>query len=141
LNRVAALDLGDQWTGVALSDALHLFAAPFETVKTAELNTFLTLFIEKNSVHIIVVGIPITLRGTDSEQTKKVRTQFEALKLQFPEIEWKEFDERLSSKQATGIQMQKQKKRSLAKIKEEKLKNHAIAAALILESYLRSISK
>ena len=39
--KVLALDLGDVWTGTALSDPLKILAKPFKTVKTVDLFSFL----------------------------------------------------------------------------------------------------
>lgn len=126
--KIAALDIGDRWTGIALSDPLGILARPYDTAKTIELAPFLTTIIAKEGITTIVVGLPTTLRGTESEQTLKVKAFADELKTQFPAIEWALWDERLTSKQAARIHS--------AKSKEEKLRSHAIAAALILTSYL-----
>jgi putative Holliday junction resolvase len=129
--RIAALDLGDVWVGIALSDPLKIISRPYGTVKLIELNTTLQKLIDTESVTEVIVGEPQTLRGTVSEQTKKIHEQFDELKNQFPQIIWHLWDERLTSKQASTIQ----KGRSLTKL-EAKTWQHAIAAALILRSYL-----
>lgn len=126
--KIAALDLGDQWTGIALSDPLCLLARPYKSIRTADINLFLQSFIAQEQVLIIVVGLPITLRGTESEQTRKVREKVEKLRTTFSSIEWILWDERLTSKQAQRIKS--------ARSKEERLQSHAIAAALILTTYL-----
>lgn len=131
LSIIAALDLGDRWVGVAVSDPSNLLARPFETIERSALNDFLKNFIEQELVHTMVVGYPKTLRGTESEQTKKVVAEFEQLKKDFPVITWKLFDERLSSKQASHIKKEK--------TKEDKIASHARAAALILQGYLESL--
>ncbi len=126
--RALALDLGDKWTGIAISDPLGITARPYETVETKKLLPFLKETIEKEEISTIVVGYPKTLRGTESEQTKKVVLHFEKLKQELPHITWELWDERLTSKQAQKIKQ--------AKTKEQKKKIHAIAAALILNIYL-----
>ena len=68
------------------------------------------------------------MRGTESDQTKKVLAIYEELQKLFPETVFVLWDERLSSKRAQTA--------SPARTKEEKLKSHAIAAAFILDSYL-----
>lgn len=126
--RTAALDIGDVWTGVALSDPLGITAQPYTTIHSNDLITFLTKCIQENQITTIVIGHPQTLRGTLSEQTKKVEAVTQELEKQFPLITWVLWDERLTSKQAAQIKP--------AKTKEEKLKQHAVAAALILRTYL-----
>jgi len=137
-DKIAGLDLGDQWTGIAISDNMHIIATPFETIKTEELHSFLDHFITKHTIKIIVVGIPITVRGKESEQTKKTKLLFLELQNRFPDITFVAMDERFSSKQASEIQKTR-KKGTLEKIKAEKLKNHAIAAAFILDAYLQRL--
>lgn len=126
--RIAALDLGDVWIGIALSDPTRMLARPYGTVKLPELTQAIDKLIKQEQVAEIVVGDPQTLRGTESEQTMRIREQYAALQKQFPEITWHLWDERLTSKQASAIQK--------GGSKEEKQRQHAVAAALILRSYL-----
>lgn len=126
--KILALDIGDRWTGVAISDPLGIITRPYDTFKTAELSLSLKKTIEKERIVTIVVGLPTTMRGTESEQTKKIIALHNDLQKQFPDIEWKLWDERLTSKQAAYLKP--------AKTKEDKLKSHAIAAAVILSTFL-----
>ena len=126
--KTLALDIGDTWTGVALSDPLGILARPYETVKTTELETFLENVITKETISTIVVGLPTTLRGTQSEQTKKIIALFHELEQKFVSVTWKLWDERFTSRQAASIKP--------TKTKQDKLQSHAVAAALILSGYL-----
>jgi putative Holliday junction resolvase len=131
--KIAAIDLGDRHIGIALSDASQIISSPYITVTPEELDAFLQKFIVKENVKLILVGHPKTLKGTKSEQTVKVENEFARLSSQFNTIQWKLIDERLSSKHANNL--------IRAKTKEEKLKSHAIAASLLLESYLQFLDK
>jgi len=126
--KTSALDMGDVWTGIALSDALGITAKPYKTVKTVHLEDELQVLIPKESITTIIVGLPKTMRGTESQQTEKVRAMFSELEHTFSSIEWKLWDERLSSKRAQSLKRPTNKK--------DKLQIHAIAAAFILSSYL-----
>jgi putative Holliday junction resolvase len=126
--KILALDIGDRWTGVAISDPLGILPRPYDTFKTHELYTALEKVIAKEYVSTIVVGLPTTMRGTESDQTKKIIAMTDDLKKHFPNIEWKMWDERLTSKQAASMKS--------IKTKEDKLKSHAIAAAIFLSTYL-----
>lgn len=126
--KILALDIGDRWTGVAISDPLGILPRPYDTFKTAELYAQLEKTIAKERIVTIVVGLPTTLRGTESDQTKKVITIANDLQNHFPNIEWKMWDERNTSKQAAQMKS--------TKTKEDKLKSHAIAAAIFLSTYL-----
>ena len=126
--KVMALDLGDAWVGVALTDPLRFFAKPYKTVAAEQLETFLQETFSKEKISIVVVGYPKTMQGTESDQTRLVVATKEKLELMFPQQKWVLWDERLSSKQARSLKNPKNK--------TEKLEQHAIAAAIILESYL-----
>jgi putative Holliday junction resolvase len=126
--KILALDIGDRWTGVAISDPLGILPRPYDTTKTTDLIPFLEKTIAKEHIATIIVGLPTTLRGTESEQTKKIIAMTEDLKKHFPTITWDMWDERLTSKQANSIKS--------IKTKEDKLRSHAIAAAIFLSSYL-----
>lgn len=130
--KALALDLGDTWTGTALSDALKIIATPYKTVKTIDLMPFLNDLIKKERIDTIVVGHPRTMRGTDSQQTKKVIEQKEIIAKHFPDQKCILWDERLSSKHAKSIKPNK--------TKQDSTHEHSIAAALILETYLQFLT-
>ncbi len=127
--KILALDLGDQWTGTAISDALGILARPYETVTTLLLNQFLEKIFKAEKISTVVVGYPKTMQGNESQQTKTIVAMKEALEQQFPEKIWALWDERLTSKQAY----------SLKNNKDDKKRIHSLAAALILESYLMHV--
>src|SRR5687767_6954636 len=116
--KILALDIGDAWIGSALTDPLCFFAKPYQTIAAQDLNKFLTQLFAKESISTIVIGMPITLKGTHSDQTKRTLTQKEILCAQFPDKKWVLWDERLTSKQASKIKS--------AQTKEEKLHQHSI---------------
>lgn len=127
-----ALDLGDQWVGSALSDSLGLLSKPFKTVKAKELESFLTDIFSKEEITTVILGYPKTMKGTESEQTKKIIQTKTLLEERFPEKTWILWDERLTSKRADSLKR--------ATSKEEKIQSHSIAAAFILESYLSHLN-
>lgn len=129
--KILALDLGDQWTGVAISDALQITARPLKTIATKELIDFLTKFTKEEAITTIVLGYPKTLRGTESEQTLKIKAMGTQLQHHFPTITWVWWDERLTSKQAVQLMRPKSK--------DDKLAIHSVAAALLLMGYLESL--
>ena len=130
--RIAALDLGDAWTGVALSDPTGTLAKPYITLPTSELVAELTVLLPKNQVKAVVVGYPKTMKGTVSHQTQRVEKLFALLQKTFPAYQWIVWDERLSSKRASAVQ----KEQGGKDFQEQRRKSHAIAAAFILDSYL-----
>lgn len=130
-SKIVALDLGDAWTGIAISDLSKLFAKPYITVAAQELHKKLTELFDAEPITTVVVGNPITMQGRSSAQTVLAQKMFAILKEQFPAIEWILWDERLSSQRAAKLQSEKGSRKS-----DDKLKSHAIAAAFILDSYL-----
>ena len=130
--KILGLDIGDQWVGIAISDALGMFARPYTTITAAELETHLEPIITKEHISTVIIGYPKTMRGTISEQTKKIEDIKAHLEQKTPSIQWILWDERLSSKRADTLRH--------AKTKEEKIKSHAIAAAFILTSHLEYLA-
>ncbi len=126
--KLLGLDIGDAWTGTALSDALGITARPYKTAATGELDAFLTALFKQENIGTVVVGYPKTMRGTESDQTKKVVAAKEHLEATFPDKTWVLWDERLSSKRADSLKQ--------SRSKEEKIQAHSVAAAFILSSYL-----
>jgi len=126
--KILALDIGDRWTGSAVSDPLGIIARPYKTVETKELELFLSEVIGSENVKKIIVGYPKTMKGTESEQTKKIKKIKENLEDKFDLIEWQLWDERLSSKRAERLKK--------SQSKEDKIFSHSIAASFILDSYL-----
>lgn len=129
--KILALDLGDQWVGTAISDELGFMAFPLETIPTKNLEQKLKQLCQLHKIKKIVVGYPLTMKGTQSEQTQKILATHEKLKLTFSDIKFILWDERLTSKQASTIKK--------AKTKQDKQKSHSIAAAFILDSYLQYV--
>lgn len=126
--KVLALDMGDAWVGTAITDGLRMFARPYQTIPAQDLEKNLKKIFSEENISIVVVGLPKTLKGTDSQQTTSTIAQKENLEKLFPEKKWVLWDERMTSKQAAHIKP--------AKNKNDKLQQHSVAAALILDSYL-----
>jgi len=127
--KILALDIGDVWTGTALSDPMGIIAKPYKTTQSHALVNFLKELFEKEKIETIVVGYPKTMKGRESDQTKKTTEIVQQLRTLFSEKEFVLWDERLSSKRAD---MLRQGKQSPA----EKQASHSRAAAFILTSYL-----
>lgn len=134
MTRALGLDIGDVWIGVAISDPLGIGARPYTTVTLNNLESFLEKIIPEERITTIVVGYPKTLSGTESEQTKKVVQFKETLAEKYAlinekPIEWVLWDERLSSKRAQTLSRE-------LNSKSPKEREHAVAAAFILQGYL-----
>lgn len=131
--RTLALDMGDVWVGTAISDGLGITCRPLETVKRPELVAFLTKIIPELGVQRVVVGLPVSMTGNETEQTRKTRAVIEKLQKQFHTIEWVTADECMTSQQATAHQRDVKKQRRSS---ESKKQSHSLAAAFILQQFL-----
>ncbi len=69
--RVLALDYGAARTGVAISDATGTLATPLEVVERASSDAGLARIgelVDAHGVELVVVGLPLTLRGERGAQ-------------------------------------------------------------------------
>lgn len=137
MKKILALDLGDVWTGIAISDPLGIIARPYTTFATNELHKGLKDIFAKEVIGTVVVGYPKTMKGQESEQTRKIVQKKESLEQLFPDVQWVLADERLSSKRATNLRKEQGKKTTG---KQDKLQEHALAAAFVLDNYLFYLS-
>ena len=80
-----------------------------------------------NKIENVVVGLPKTLEGGESQQTVKVIEWVAEKRSIFQSIEFVFFDERLTSQFAKKIIRQN---------KSSKNSDHSVAAGIILENYL-----
>lgn len=128
MSKIMALDLGDAWIGVAVTDITGMFARPVTTVAAKDIEPFLAKIVIDEKIKTVIIGHPRTMKGGESDQTRKIVAQKEHLAQTFPEQEFILWDERLSSQRAQALGAKK-------KSQEEKLKEHARAAAFILDSY------
>ncbi|MCQ0111341.1 putative holliday junction resolvase [Zhouia amylolytica] len=135
--RILALDYGTKRTGIAVTDELKLIASGLTTVETSELLSFLTDYLSKEKVELIVVGEPKRLHNEASEVESKIEKFLVKLKNVLPEIPVSRIDERFTSKMAfQSLLDTKQKK----KVRKNKGLIDEISATIILQDYLASHS-
>jgi putative Holliday junction resolvase len=76
-----ALDVGEKRIGVALASAAAKLASPYCTLQHTEtILQDIQNLIEKESVQVIVVGLPRGMEGQETQQTKDTRAFAEHLK-------------------------------------------------------------
>ena len=137
LRRVLGLDYGERRIGLALSDPLGIIAKPLTIIdrkKTADHISRISDIVSERNVTSIVVGLPLTLKGDYSKQTKIVLAFIEQLKsdLQIPVVA---VDERLSS-----VAAKKSLQAQAVKTGHNKGRVDETAAAIFLQEYLDSQS-
>jgi len=122
--KVLALDFGSARTGVAVSDPTGSVARPVGVVERAATASGIARILELvrgEDVELIVVGLPVTLRGERGAQAEETERFVEALRAA-TELPVESFDERFTTKLAAA---------GAAKAPED-----AVAAAHLLTTYL-----
>ena len=79
--RYLALDVGDRRVGLAVGDDAFGVARPLPTLRRRKLEADLAALrgiAEREEVAVIVIGLPLTLRGEDGPQARRVRRFAEA---------------------------------------------------------------
>lgn len=95
------LDLGSKRVGVARSDALGMLAVPVAVLDAeSDWSADVRRMLEEQSVLEIIVGLPVTLRGTEELAAAHVREQVAVLSTAIPTIPIRLVDERLTSASA-----------------------------------------
>lgn len=127
------LDIGERRVGVAVSDELHVIASPVEAVdlKRGGVDA-LRAAIERFNPERIIVGLPTGMSGREGPQAKSVREFAKQLaeSINTPITFW---DERLTTSIAEQALISSGRRR-----RERKERIDAVAAAVILQSYLDS---
>ena len=106
MGRALGIDFGTKRVGLALSDRSNMIASPYKTlnyVSEKDLITQLEIIVTKNDIEILVLGLPINMKGKDTAQTIKVRNFKEILSALRIPIVYE--DERLSSVSAINSLM------------------------------------
>ena len=135
-DRILGLDVGDKYTGVAISDLLRITAQGITTLKRTTLQEdfeHIKKYVEQFDVKKIVVGLPKNMDGTIGIQGKKTINFGNFLKKRLP-CEVVFWDERLTTKLAENMLIQANVRRDKRKLVIDKL-----AAQNILQSYIDSL--
>lgn len=72
-NELLGLDVGSVRTGIARASVMARLSEPLMSVRTDNIFDCLEKLIKDNSVGTLVVGLPRSLNGDDTDQTRWVR--------------------------------------------------------------------
>jgi putative Holliday junction resolvase len=100
---VLALDYGSARCGCAVSDPTGVLATPIEPVLapgSKRGRSRLRELVAELDVERVVVGLPLTLAGTDSDQTRETRAFAQSLQSVLP-VAVELYDERFTTRLAT----------------------------------------
>lgn len=131
--RVLGLDIGEKRIGVAVSDARGNIATPLTVIDAAEAyrdGAPLARLIEDYEVTLVVIGLPLSLDGSEGPQARRVRTLAARL-AEHAAVPFDFIDERLSSAEA-GRRM---RDAGLSE-RDQRGSKDMVAAAIFLQSYL-----
>lgn len=138
--RYIGLDLGNRTCGVAVSDIGGIIATSYTTIRFFEkdlnkcLNDLLVIINEKKPDKI-VMGYPLNMNGTLGPQGEYV-LEFKRMLNEAVDLEVILYDERLTTVEVQKVMISADVKRN----KRKKVVD-TLAATLILQSYLDSISR
>lgn len=137
-SRILALDPGTKRIGVALSDELGWTAQPLETYERRSVAAdvaHIQQLVDRHHVKRIVMGFPVRLDGTLGPAALQVQEFIRQLEqaIAVPVVTW---DERMTTKAAEEVLIQANMSR-----KKRKGTVDRVAAAILLQSYLASVSE
>ncbi len=130
------MDYGSKRVGLALSDPLRIFAKPLKVIPNngfAGILAELRATLADHAVELLICGIPYAIEGGDTPKTTETKAFMAKLAaaLEVPVLPW---DERYSTDEAV---------KELIKLgydwKKRRAVQDAMAAAMILKSYLDSL--
>ncbi len=137
MGRLLSIDYGRKRCGIAVTDVLQIVATGLTTVATHTLVDFVKNYVEKEKVDRIVVGLPTTMRGEQSESMKYIVPGINRLRKVLPEMDIVFFDERFTSVLAHKSMLESGMKKSG---RRDKAVVDEISATIILNDYLQSIN-
>jgi putative Holliday junction resolvase len=126
-----SLDIGDKRIGVALSDPEGILASPFTIIHrrddAADIEAIIGM-VNQKEVGQIIIGLPRSMDGSIGKQAEKVKAFTEELR-RHTKVPMDFRDERLSTVSAKRLAREAGKRQG-------KSEDDAIAAAIVLQSYL-----
>ena len=131
--RLLALDYGEARCGCALSDPTGTIVTPLDAVArpaTKRGLAALSRLVGELGVERVIVGLPLSLQGTDTEQTRETRAFARQLSQRLgPDVPVEMHDERFTTRMAQRMEG------------EHSASEDSRAAAHLLESWLAGQSR
>ena len=135
MGRLLAIDYGSKRTGIAVTDEMQIIASGLTTVDTKTLMDFLKSYTTKETVNLILIGLPKQMNNELSESEPLILKFIKRLAKELPDMPIQRVDERFTSKMAfqtmidSGLNKKQRKNKALV---------DEISATLILQSYLHN---
>ena len=135
--RILGIDYGSVRIGLSLSDPLGLIAQPIEAFRNdASLFTNLGQVSARENVTLIVVGMPLNLKGQKAQKAEEVQKFIERLEEELG-IETLTWDERFTTTIANQTMLAMGTKKKERQKKDGRI--DSMAAAVMLQGYLDSM--
>lgn len=131
--RVLGLDIGEKRIGVAVSDPSGTVASPLTVLDAKRVlgdGRDLVRLAEDQAVELVVIGMPLSLDGSEGPQAARIRASGNRL-AHFLTVPVEYYDERLSSTQARRAMTE-----AGVSDRHKRGSIDMVAAALFLQSYL-----
>jgi len=133
--RSLGLDIGEKRIGVAISDDQGAVATPLDVLDAARVlgdGRALRAIVEEYDVDVLVIGLPLSLDGTEGPQARRVRTLARRLTGYVP-LPVVYVDERL-----TSIEAARRMREGGLDERQQRGTKDKVAAAILLQTYLDS---
>ena len=107
-SRLIGVDMGTKKVGLSISDENRKIATPLKTINYENIQIFineLDKIINENNVHVIIIGNPKNMDGTEGSSSQSVKDKVKLIseKIKIPVFLW---DERLSTVGAFNLSSQ-----------------------------------
>ena len=130
-SRIMGIDYGSRRVGVALSDRLGIAAHPFKVIEVGPgLHRRLADLVGSEDVDKVVVGLPVSLDGTEQAAARRTRRFVDRLR-PLVGVDVVLYDERLTTRIAESVLVAAGTSRSKRRRRVDK-----VAAAVMLQGYL-----
>jgi putative Holliday junction resolvase len=133
--RILALDYGTKRTGLAVTDPLQIICSPLDTIPTATLMDFLSVYLAEEAVERIVIGEPRHADGAPTHLMPHIERLEKEIVARWPHVVLARMDERFTSKMAERIIAQSGYKKSK---RQDKNLVDRVSASIILQYYMES---
>ena len=135
--RILGIDYGSVRVGLSVSDPLGLIAQPIEAFRNdASLFTNLRQVAARENIALIVVGMPLNLKGQKAQKAEEVQKFIERLKEELG-IEILTWDERFTTTIANQTMLAMGTKKKERQKKDGRI--DSMASAVMLQGYLDSL--
>lgn len=135
--RILAIDYGAVRTGFAWTDPLQMIATALPACETSQIWEVLNAWLTTEPIELVVIGMPLRMNNEPTHATPLVEAFAEEFRKKYPNIDFKFWDERFTSKMAQDTMIQAGAKK---KQRQDKLTINSVSATILLQNYLASLT-